>query len=186
MNRPGAEIFMRERNEKAEISATTPDWSREISSGYWDPGRRLLEAIRSYQHWAARGGVLAEVMMREAVIRHHFWSVIAGADIPLTCRLGGGFVMMHPNGIVIHPEAEIGPNCLVLQQVTITGRVKIGGHVDIGAGAKIIGPVEIGDHAVIGANAVITKDVPAGCTVGGVPGRILRGPGGEMPNGVEE
>jgi len=35
----------------------------------------------------------------------------------------------------------------------------VGGHVDIGAGAKILGNVRIGDHAKIGANAVVTKSV---------------------------
>lgn len=74
--------------------------------------------------------------------------------------------MPHPNGIVIHPDAEVGPNCLIMQQVTIGTRSYgvpvIGGHVDIGAGAKIIGRVTIGDHAKIGANALVIRDVPAG------------------------
>ena len=35
----------------------------------------------------------------------------------------------------------------------------IGGHVDIGAGAKVLGNIRIGDHAKIGANAVVTKSV---------------------------
>jgi serine O-acetyltransferase len=70
----------------------------------------------------------------------------------------------HPNGIVIHPDAKIGVNCLIFHQVTlgsrgIEGVPEIGGHVDIGAGAKILGPVKIGDHAQIGANAVIIRDV---------------------------
>jgi serine O-acetyltransferase len=50
---------------------------------------------------------------------------------------------------------------------------RIGGHVDIGAGAKIIGGVTIGDHARIGANAVVTRDVPAGATAVGNPAKIL-------------
>jgi serine O-acetyltransferase len=37
----------------------------------------------------------------------------------------------------------------------------IGGHVDIGAGAKLIGPIVVGDHARIGANALVREDVPA-------------------------
>lgn len=47
--------------------------------------------------------------------------------------------------------------------ITVAGILinsSIGGHVDIGAGAKIIGPVNVGDHARIGANAVVRKDVP--------------------------
>lgn len=61
----------------------------------------------------------------------------------------------------------------IFQQVTVVEGVKIGGHVEIGAGAKIIRPVQIEDHAKIGANAVVLVDVPAGATVVGVPARII-------------
>jgi serine O-acetyltransferase len=50
----------------------------------------------------------------------------------------------------------------------------IGGHVDIGAGARVLGNVRIGDHAQIGANAVVTKDVPEGAVAVGVPATIRR------------
>jgi serine O-acetyltransferase len=106
--------------------------------------------------------------------------VVTGADIPLNCKLGGGLLLPHPNGIVIHPDAEIGPNCLLFQQVTIGandhGVPSIGGHVDIGAGAKVLGPVTIGHHARIGANAVVMHDVPSGATAVGVPARVIRNP----------
>lgn len=82
--------------------------------------------------------------------------------------------MPHPNGVVIHPNAVIGPNCLIFQQVTIGSRgfnelPIIGGHVDIGAGAKILGAVKIGNHALIGANAVVLTDIPDGYIAVGVP-----------------
>lgn len=83
-------------------------------------------------------------------------------------------MLPHPNGVVIHDKACIGPNCLIFQQVTVVSGVKIGGHVDIGAGAKIICSVHIGDHAKIGANAVVLCDVPAGATAVGVPARIVK------------
>ena len=54
-----------------------------------------------------------------------------------------------------------------------TGSPRLGGHVDIGAGAKILGDVTIGDHAAIGANAVVLTDVPAYHTAVGIPARIL-------------
>lgn len=104
---------------------------------------------------------------------HRFWAVVTSTDIPLNCQLEGGLVMPHPNGIVIHPGAHIGVNCMILQQVTIVDGVRIGGHVDIGAGAKIIKAVSIGDHAKIGANAVVTVDVPARAIAVGVPARII-------------
>lgn len=105
---------------------------------------------------------------------------MTGADIPLTCKIGGGLLIPHPNGIVIHPDAKIGVNCLIFQQVTIGTRDKnegvadIAGHVDIGAGAKILGPVHIGAHARVGANAVVVDDVDPGEMATGMPTRKRR------------
>lgn len=107
------------------------------------------------------------------VCQHRFWSVVTGADIPINCNLGGGLLLTHPNGVVIHPDAKIGVNCLIFQQVTITSQVEIGGHVDIGAGAKILNAVKIGDHANIGANAVVLNDVPERVTAVGIPAKII-------------
>jgi serine O-acetyltransferase len=159
--------------DPSPISATEPDWSREALTSWWQPGKQLLKSIRSYQKWQARGGLLGWLFSKLSVLAHRFWSVMSATDIPINCQIGGGFLLVHPNGIVIHPEAEIGPNCLFLQQVTVVGGVKIGGHVDIGAGAKIIRPVTIGDHAQIGANAVVLVDVPPGATAVGIPAKIL-------------
>lgn len=161
------------------ISAEVADWSREQKAPTgWQPGRSLLASIRAYQRHAGGRGPVAGVARRIAVLRHRFWSVVSGADIPLNSHLGGGLLIPHPNGIVIHPDATIGVNCLIHQQVTIgvsgnRGVPRIGGHVDIGAGAKILGGVVIGDHAKIGANAVVTRDVPAGATAVGIPARIV-------------
>jgi serine O-acetyltransferase len=149
------------------VSAEVPDWTREIPRQFWDPGRKLLLTIRRYKYWRNRAGVASALFCKCLVLRYRFWSVVTGADIPLTCRIGGGLLIPHPNGIVIHPDAIIGVNCLIFQQVTVGARGRpglpvIGGHVDIGAGAKILGPVKIGAHARIGANAVVVKDIAEG------------------------
>lgn len=159
------------------VSAENPDWSREAPRSFWDPGRKLLKAIRAYQAIDA-AGTFAGLRRRLIVLRHRFWSIVSGADIPLTSKIGGGLLIPHPNGIVVFPDALIGPNCLLMQQTTIgvrdeTGCPTLGGHVDVGAGAKILGPVTIGDHARIGANAVVLDDVPAGAIAAGVPARII-------------
>jgi serine O-acetyltransferase len=169
---------------EAPISATQPDWSREkCQFCRWEPSKRLIRSIRRYQKWRGKAGPVGWLISKWAVLSHRFWSIICGADIPLNVALGGGISMPHPNGIVINPGSEIGVNCLILQQVTIgysggkrVGNPKIGGHVDIGAGAKVLGNVTIGDHAKIGANAVVLCDVPQGATAVGIPARVIDKP----------
>lgn len=162
-----------------QISATDPDWSREaLRPGAWEPGKRLLLSIRAYQRHRARRGPYHAVMRRIAVLRHRFWSAVSGAEIPVTCQIGGGLLLPHPNGVVIHPRAVVGVNCLIFQQVTLgirgeDGPPVIGGHVDIGAGAKVLGAVSLGDHAKVGANAVVLHDVPAHASSVGNPARVV-------------
>ena len=162
------------------VSATIPDWEREKKPLFaWIPSRSLLASIRDYQECQSSKNPIKMVRKKIAVLRHRFWSVITGADIPLNSNVGGGLVMLHPNGVVIHPDAVIGPNCMIFQQVTIgtsgsgSGLPVIGGHVDIGAGAKILGGITIGNHVTIGANAVVTKSLPDGVVAAGVPAVII-------------
>jgi len=161
-----------------EISITEPDWQREqLIMGSYEPWKKLLRTIRSYQKLP--NTVLSKLLKPFIVFRFRFWSAVCGADIPLNSNLGGGLIIRHPNGIVVHPRAVIGVNCLIFQQVTIgagsiDGFPKIGGHVDIGAGAKILGGITVGDHVKIGANSVVVSDVPSNCTVVGIPAHIVK------------
>ena len=164
----------------AVVSAEIPDWSREaLRPGEWSPGKRLLRCIRDWQRAKAAGGLFGRFRAVLAVLRHRFWSAVSGADIPVNCQIGGGLLLPHPNGVVIHPAAKIGPNCLIFQQVTLgtrdpdMGAPELAGHVDIGAGARLLGSVRIGEHARVGANAVVMIDVPAGGVAVGIPARLL-------------
>ena len=155
------------------ISATDPDWTREAIRTFWDPGPKLLRAIRRYQVAREKTGVWSKICAKYWVIVHRFWSVMTQSEIHLHMPIAGGLLLPHATGIILNQDSSIGPNCLIFHQVTLAGAVTVGGHVDIGAGAKIIGPVTIGDHAVIGANAVVTSDVGAFETVAGIPARVI-------------
>jgi serine O-acetyltransferase len=103
------------------------------------------------------------------------------AVIPYKVRIGENCTLAHGgNGIVIHPDVQIGNNVIICHQVTIGGRgrwsnvPKIGNDVYIAPGAKILGPIRIGNNCIIGANAVVCTSFPAKCVVAGIPARILR------------
>jgi len=161
------------------VSVTDADWLREKPRRFWDPSRKLLRSIRRYQACKEKKGLFSLLVSKFCVIEHIFWTAITGADIPINCKIGGGLLIPHPNGIVIHPGTLIGVNCLIHQQVTFgvnrnsAQPPEIAGHVDIGAGAKIIGPIIIGCDVLIGANAVVVKDVAAGMVVAGIPAKVI-------------
>ena len=161
------------------VSSDVPDWQREKVTTLWQPPKKLIKSIRDYQKASMQHSLFAPFRKKVAVLRYLFWSVVTGADIPLNVNIGGGVSIPHANGIVIHPTCVISVNCLIHQQVTLgvkryeaKGSI-IMGHVDIGAGAKIIGNITVGKHALIGANAVVTKDVPDFAIVAGVPAKVI-------------
>ena len=66
------------------------------------------------------------------------------------------------------------PGKRIDEQGVSTGQVVIGDDVWIGANAVVLPNVSIGCHSVIAAGAVVTKDVPDGCAVAGVPAKIIK------------
>jgi serine O-acetyltransferase len=134
-----------------------------------------LALHRAAKELHRRGVPLLPRVLRKLIFYLH------SSALPLEVEIGEGTQLGYGGlGVVIHPQAKIGENCLISQQVTIGGRSgmqgapKIGNYVRIGAGAKILGPITIGDFASVGANAVVLKDVGPGRVVAGVPARELR------------
>jgi len=155
------------------------DWTREKPRQFWDPSRKLLRTIRQYQQCAQSKNIMRRKLLTKwIVIKHRFWSVITGADIDLRCQIGGGLLLPHPNGIVIHPITIISDNFFIFQKVTIdpNGKRPIPSittdHVNIGVVAKLLGNITVGYLAKIGANAFVTKNVSAKATAVGIPATI--------------
>lgn len=55
---------------------------------------------------------------------------------------------------------------------------RLGRGCSIGSNATILGGVRIGERAQVGAGAVVTRDVPDGAVVAGVPARVRASAGG--------
>ena len=106
---------------------------------------------------------------------------LTGIEIHPGAAIGRRFFIDHGMGVVIGETAVIGDDCTLYHGVTLGGtswqkgkrHPTLGNNVVIGAGAKVLGPIVVNDGARIGSNTVVLKEVPAGATVVGVPGRMV-------------
>jgi len=59
-------------------------------------------------------------------------------------------------------------------ELDVVAPIVIGNNVFIGTNAILMPGVTLGDDCIVGAGAVVTRDVPAGQVVGGVPARCIK------------
>jgi len=185
------------REEMDAIFARDPAARTRLEILLTYPGVHALLVYR-LAHWLWRHGWRLPARLLSAFGR---W--VTGIEIHPGARIGKAFFIDHGMGVVIGETAEIGDDCTLYHGVTLGGtswqpgkrHPTLGRGVIVGAGAKVLGPIHVGDGARIGSNAVVVKDVPAGATVVGVPGRIVNkgtrsaqfdayGLSGQMPDPV--
>ena len=116
-----------------------------------------------------------------ARIVNHFSRATTAIDIHPGATIGRNFFIDH-GFVVIGETAQIGDNVTIYQCVTLGGTSPDNGvagkrhpmledGVIIGSGAQVLGPIVVGKGARIGANAVVTREVPEGAVMVGIPAR---------------
>lgn len=136
----------------------------------------LALGLHRIAHWLFRG----ELFFLARLV-NHLSRFLTAIDIHPGAVIGRNFFIDH-GFVVIGESAEIGDNVTLYQHVTLGGTNPANGEpgkrhptisdgVIIGSGAQVLGPITVGPRARIGANAVVTKDVPEGATMIGIPAR---------------
>jgi len=163
-----------------------------------DPAPRSRAEILTYPGvWAVAFHKVSHRLFRArwyfaARTINHFSRFLTAIDIHPGATIGRHFFIDH-GFVVIGETAEIGDGVTIYQNVTLGGTSPDNGIAGkrhptisdgaiIGSGAQVLGPITIGVRARVGANAVVTKDVPEGTTVVGIPARPTVVEGGQAPD----
>jgi acetyltransferase-like isoleucine patch superfamily enzyme len=179
------------------VASVAPPSAAPRHAGLWD----RLRARRAGRRGATVGrdvaigrNVVFDVTPGARVVLEDGASIGAGSRFHVRAgevRVGAHTMLGDHCVVVAHERVTIAPGCVLGDEVVVvdfdhrfddvdrpvreqgieTAPVEVGNGVRVGPGAALLRGVTVGDGARVGAHAVVTKDVPAGATVEGVPAR---------------
>lgn len=169
------EIGVAARADIVAVYERDPACRSRLDPFLWFKGFHALQTYR-VAHWLQGRGRRGMAMFLQSRS-----SSIFGVDINPAARIGKGIMIDHATGVVIGETAVVEDGVSMLQGVTLGGTGKETGDrhpkirrgVLIGAGAKVLGNIEIGARAKVASGSVVLHAVPAGCTVAGVPAKVV-------------
>ena len=88
-------------------------------------------------------------------------------------EIGDNVSIAHGVSILSFDHGYADPALPFRDNPVILKKVTIGDNVWIGCGVRILKGVEIGSGSIVAAGAVVTRNVPPGVIVAGVPARVL-------------
>lgn len=137
---------------------------------------KYIKILRKGDYYIQSKNPLIKIYGIFLKLKCHRLSAKLGFYIPKDV-FGPGIYIPHFGSVIVNPNAIIGSNCQINNNVVI-GQVNgkcptIGDNVFIGSGAVICGNIKVGDNVWIGANSVVTKDIESGVMVAGVPAKVI-------------
>jgi serine O-acetyltransferase len=174
------ELIRSDLNRRIEWEGRKPG----IGSLFWvllSPGAQATIVWRLECYLRAKGFMLPVKLL--AVLNMVFYTT----EIESAAQIDEGFLLLNPNGIMIHEHTKIGRNVTLTHQITLSigprpgldvvnDYITLEENVVLSAGVRVVGNLVIGRNSWIGPNSVVLSSVPPNTMVTGTKRESLPQP----------
>ena len=142
----------------------------------------LIETIFNFGFWTLINYRIGRFLIKKKIFKitllwyfylflKNLLTLVSKIEIPPTCKVGSNINLVHPYGLVMGNNVEIGNNCTIGAWVVIghngdkAEQPKIGNNVYLAPHCCLLGGILIGNNVLIGANTVVTRDITSNSIV---------------------